>query len=141
MGRTASVKNEEIDGLNAINWPERFKSLHGRNPRVLHICNIANYAWVNASIMRRHNVDSVVLDPDFFHVASSPEWLEAHICGGHGDDFYPDWAGAKVHGFKRPDWYLNGPTPFVMRELVARQSSSSVKRFFFMNPIKTQIQY
>jgi hypothetical protein len=112
-------------------WPVRFKAQYGRAPRVLHVCNIANYAWVNASIMRRYGVDCVVLDPDFYHIASTPEWLEALIEGAVGDDFFPDWAAARVSDFTRPEWFINGPTPFVMRELAARETGNALRQAIY----------
>lgn len=119
-------------GVNdALGWPARFKAQHGRAPRVLHVCNIANYAYTNAMMMRRHGVDAVVLDPDFFHVASTPEWLEAEIAGDHGDDFYPDWPAAGVKDYQRPEWFINGPTPLVFPELAARESGDRFRRWRF----------
>jgi glycosyltransferase involved in cell wall biosynthesis len=119
------------DAAEPSNWPARFKAQHGRPPRILHICNIANYAWVNASIMRRNGVDCTVLDPDFYHVASTPEWVEADINGDHGDDFYPDWRGVRLKGFTRPNWFINGPMPFVMRELAAREAGNDRRRMMY----------
>jgi glycosyltransferase involved in cell wall biosynthesis len=116
------------DKQDPMQWPARFKAVHGRPPRVLHICNIANYAWVNASLMRKHGADCVVLDPDFYHVASAPEWLEAALGGEHGDDFHPDWNKAGLSGFTRPEWFINGPAAFVIRELAAREQGAGLKR-------------
>lgn len=124
-------QGDKAGPASSLGWPDRFLQEHGRRPRILHICNIANYAWVNASIMRRHGVDCVVLDPDFYHVASTPEWLEARIEGEHGDDFYPDWSKARVSGFQRPEWFINGPTPFVLRELAFRESGNAGSRAIF----------
>ncbi|MCZ8316880.1 glycosyltransferase family 4 protein [Phreatobacter sp.] len=100
----------------------------GRPPRVLHVGNIGNYAWVNAKLMRARGVDCVILDPDFYHVASAPEWLEAEISGDPGDLFYPDWRAAGARGFSRPEWFINGPGPFVLRELAAREAGRKVAR-------------
>lgn len=112
-------------------WPARFRAALGRAPRVLHIGNIANYAYVNAKLMRRHGVDAVVLDPDFYHFASAPEWLEAEIAGDIGDHFHPRWRDARLGGFARPEWFLNGPTPFVFPELAAREAGQRWRRALF----------
>ena len=112
----------------ALSWPQRFLERHGRRPRVLHIGNIANYAWTNAVLMRDAGVECVVLDPDFYHLASAPEWVEADVSGDLGDPFYPQWHKATVRGFSRPEWYLNGPTPFVLRELAGRESHRGLQR-------------
>jgi glycosyltransferase involved in cell wall biosynthesis len=115
----------------ALAWPERFRIRHGRRPRILHLCNIANYAWINAGLMQSRGVETVIVDPDNYHINSAPEWHEARIEADHGDDFHPRWHAAKVSGFVRPDNYLNGPTPFVYRELSARNLSSAHARWFY----------
>lgn len=112
----------------ALGWPARFRALHGRAPRVLHICNIANYAWVNATNMRRRDVDCVVLDPDFYHVVSSPEWLEADLKGDYGDEYYPRWRDVNLNDYQRPEWFINGPSPFVLSELAARERGDRFSR-------------
>lgn len=117
-----------IQASAPLSWPQRFLDRHGRRPRVLHIGNIANYAWTNAVLMREAGVECVVLDPDFYHLASAPEWVEADVAGDLGDPFYPQWHKATVRGFSRPEWYLNGPTPFVLRELAGRESGRRLQR-------------
>ncbi len=112
-------------------WPEHFQRRFGRKLRVLHIGNIANYAWTNASLMREAGADCIIIDPDSYHLLSSPEWTEARISGDVGDPFYPQWHKADVKGFCRPDWYMNGPTPFLMRELAAAESRNPIKQWFF----------
>jgi Glycosyl transferases group 1 len=109
-------------------WPTEFRNIHGRAPRILHIGNIANYAWTNAVIMRRAGADCVVLDPDNYHIVSAPEWIEADVVGDPGDAFHPCWHGMTVDGFRRPEWFINGPTPFVLRELAAREQGQPVAR-------------
>lgn len=125
----ASAGSIDING--ALGWPERFRAVHGRAPRVLHICNIANYAWVNASIMRRRGVHCVILDPDFYHVVSSPEWIEADFDGDYGDDYYPRWRDVNLNGYERPEWFINGPSPFVLSELAAREKGDRISRHVY----------
>lgn len=114
--------------MSDADWPARFRAAHGRAPRVLHIGNIANYAWVNARLMRARGVDAVVLDNDFYHFASAPEWLEAGIEGDIGDHFHPRWHAVRLAGFTRPEWFLNGPGVFVFPELAARESGQALRR-------------
>ncbi len=117
------------DGIEInSSWPNRFAALHGRKPRILHICNIANYAWVNAALMQRAGAENVVLDPDYYHINSAPEWYEADVSRSHGDDFYPRWHAAGLTNFTRPEFYINGPTPFVYRELAARNHGQRIRR-------------
>lgn len=94
---------------DALNWPADFARRHGRKPRVLHIGNVANYAYINAKIQRRHGIDAYVMDPDFYHIMASPEWIELSVEGDHGDDFFPDWSRTSAAGYERPDWFVQGP--------------------------------
>jgi len=111
-----------------LDWPERFRGAFGRAPRILHIGNIGNYAWTNATMMRRRGIDCAVLDPDNYHVVSAPEWVEADLEGDPGDPFHPRWSAMRVTGFRRPEWLINGPTPFVLRELAAREQGQAAAR-------------
>lgn len=108
-------------GADAIDLPQRFERRFGRRLRVLHIGNIANYAFVNARIQRRAGVDADCIDPNFFHIMASPEWLEAPIEGDHGDDFAPKWSRVKLGGYKRPEWFVQGDEELSFRYLAARQ--------------------
>lgn len=92
-----------------MTWPERFFAEHGRKPRVLHVGNVANYAYVNAKIQRQQGIDAYVMDPDFYHIMASPEWLEVEIDGAHGDDFFPDWSKTSAVSYQRPEWFIQGP--------------------------------
>ena len=94
---------------NALDWPAQFEKTHGRKPRILHVGNIANYAYVNAKIQRRNGIDAYVLDPDFYHIMASPEWIEVEVEGDHGDDFFPDWSKTSASDYKRPAWFIQGP--------------------------------
>jgi glycosyltransferase involved in cell wall biosynthesis len=82
-------------------------------------------------MMRAHGVDCTVVDPDFYHIASSPEWVDGDIDGDHGDDFYPDWRRVTVGGYTRPDWFLQGPSPLVFSELAARETGRRAAAYAF----------
>ena len=45
-------------------------------PRVLHIGNIANNAYLNARILNEAGIPSDVLVYDYYHVMACPEWEE-----------------------------------------------------------------
>ena len=113
----------------ALDWPSRFRALHGRAPRVLHICNVANYAYVNARMMRRVGIDADVFDPDFYHIMASPEWLEAEVDGDYGQDFYPNWGAVNLNGYKRPEWFIQAPLHLGLNYLASRAKgrATSVK--------------
>ena len=79
------------EAADPIEWPARFERRHGRKPRVLHICNVANYAYANARLMRQHGIEADVVDPDFYHIMATPEWYDTEVTGDYGDEFFPDW--------------------------------------------------
>lgn len=101
----AAVSNRS----EVLDWPRRFARTYGRAPRVLHLGNVANYAYVNAKLMRAHGVEADVFDPDFFHIMATPEWVEARVEGDHGDDFLPNWSAVNLNGYKAPDWFIQTP--------------------------------
>lgn len=108
-------------GPDALDLPYRFEQRFGRRMRVLHIGNIANYAFVNARMQRRAGIEADCIEPGFFHIMACPEWLEAPIEGDHGDDRTPKWSRVDLGGYKRPDWFVLGEEGLAFRYLAARQ--------------------
>lgn len=108
-----------------MSWPQRFRARHGRPPRVLHVGNVANYAFVNASLMRRHGVEADVIDPDSYHIMAHPAWSEALISGDWGDDFNPSWARVDLGGYRAPDWFAQGPRDLVLGFAAARAAGDA----------------
>ncbi|PZO78517.1 MAG: hypothetical protein DI629_11780 [Mesorhizobium amorphae] len=104
----------------APSWPERFRAAHGRAPRILHIGNVANFAYANAALQRRFGVDAEVIDPDSYHIMAHPAWAEAPIAGEWGDDFNPDWSRVSTGGWQAPDWFAQGPRDLVLAFAAAR---------------------
>lgn len=92
-----------------LDWPARFAAEHGRAPRILHVGNVVNNAYINSRIQRQRGVEAYVLDPDLYHIMASPEWLEVEIDGDYGHDFYPDWSKTSAAGYQRPEWFAQGP--------------------------------
>lgn len=90
-----------------------FKSFEIKNKRpfrVLHIGNIANNAYVNAKIMRRRNIEADVMSPDAYFVHTCPEWEEVDINEKTVlDTNFPDWSKVDLKGFRRPEWFFQGP--------------------------------
>lgn len=101
------------------------ESFLGRRLRVLHIGNVANYAFANARLMRQIGVDADVLDPDSYHIMATPEWYEAFVSGPWGDDHDPDWSRVDLCGYRRPDWFVQGPRRLALAVLTARQAGDS----------------
>lgn len=81
----------------------------GPRPRVLHIGNIANNAYLNARILRARGWDCAAVSYDYKHIMGCPEWEDADFDGSPGDHFDPDWASVDLRGFRRPDWFVSGP--------------------------------
>ena len=102
-----------------MDWPARFAAEHGRRPRILHLGNVVNNAYINATIQRTQGVDAYVLDPDLYHIMASPEWRDVEIDGDYGDDFYPDWSQTSAVDYRRPDWFAQGPILLAVAYLTA----------------------
>lgn len=112
----------------ALDFVERFSARHGRAPRILHICNVANYAYVTAKLLRRAGCECDVADPDFYHIVSAPEWYEARVNGDPGDQFLPKWSQLKVEGgYQRPRWFAQGPSLYTFKYLDALRSGRTVE--------------
>ena len=92
----------------------------GRPPRVLQIGNIANNAYLNAKILRRHGVEVDVCSPDYYHIMGCPEWEDADLPPARGSHFYPRWSRAELAGFQRPEWFAQGPAELCRAYLQAR---------------------
>jgi glycosyltransferase involved in cell wall biosynthesis len=101
-------------------WLADFLHRHGRRPRLLHIGNIANNAYNNAKLLIAAGFNCDVVCYDYYHIMGCPEWEDADFDGDHGDDFYPDWARVDLHGFRRPDWFVQGPQAVCLAYLNAR---------------------
>lgn len=111
--------------LDPLQFPIRFRQTYGRNLRVLHIGNVANYAYTNAKLQRELGIDADCLDPNFFHIMASPEWLEAPVEGDHGDDFQPRWSQVHLGGYRRPDWFVQGDETLAFAYLKAKIARNS----------------
>lgn len=116
----SAVHRSAIEAADPIEWPARFERRHGRKPRVLHICNVANYAYANARLMRQHGIDADVVDPDFYHIMATPEWYDTEVTGDYGDEFFPDWKNLEFGPYARPDWFIQGPRDMVFQYLALR---------------------
>jgi glycosyltransferase involved in cell wall biosynthesis len=103
----------------------QFHAEHGRAPRVLHIGNIANNAYLNAKILNRHGFDCDVLCYDYYHIMGCPEWEECDFAGTVDDQFRPDWSVLDLKGYERPRWFAQGPRHIAIEYLIAKRSGLS----------------
>ncbi|MEX2577570.1 MAG: glycosyltransferase [Verrucomicrobiales bacterium] len=87
--------------------------------RILHIGNIANNAWQNAKLMdKAEGCENFVLCYDYYHTMGTPEWEEADFDAAEIDDhFFPKWSGVDLHGFRRPESFVQGPRKLSLRYL------------------------
>lgn len=85
-----------------------FKKKNGRAPRILHVGNIANNAYLNAKFLRKEGLEVDVLCFDYYHILSSPEWEEALLTSTR-DDYSPRFDKLVTNDYKRPEWFVQGP--------------------------------
>lgn len=91
----------------------------GRPLRILHIGNIANNAYNNARIQRQWGIEADVLSYDYYHVMSTPEWEDA-VFDGEVEADCPNWWATSLKGWKRPEWFVQGPAAGCLQYLRAR---------------------
>ena len=72
---THHLSDQEID-----QWLSDFREAEGRAPRVLHIGNIANNAYLNAKILNRRGFECDVICYDYYHIMGCPEWGRVGNC-------------------------------------------------------------
>jgi glycosyltransferase involved in cell wall biosynthesis len=99
----------------------------GRPLRVLHIGNIANNAYNNARIQRQYGIDADVICYDYYHVMATPEWEDGGLTT-RLDPFLPNWWASNLKGFKRPEWYVQGPLALCLDYLDARWRGQEVRQ-------------
>src|ERR1700722_12149576 len=98
---------QDISEPELKKWLVDFHKVHNRSPRILHIGNVANNAYLNAKLQRKIGIESyVVIDQN--HIMSSPEWEDCDFDEDWGDDFNPNWKKMDLKGYKRPDWVITG---------------------------------
>ena len=113
------------NSMNArTRWIAAFVKKNGRKPKVLHIGNVANNAYLNAKIMREAGVDCDVLCHDYYHIMGCPEWEECSFDANGVDHFSPNWKGENLHRFQRPRWFVQAPFELGVNYLLAFNSGA-----------------
>lgn len=97
-----------------------FHKKHGRPPKILHVGNIANNAYLNAKFLNEAGFDCDVLCYDYFHIMGCPEWEDANFQTQSLDHFAPDWNSIDLGNFNRPTWFAQGSMPVCVDYLVAK---------------------
>ena len=82
--------------------------------KILHVGNIAQNGYINASILRARGHDCDLVAPDLYHAGSSPEWYELSITDVDaallGDDpYFPDFHALGPAVPEIGDWVAQGP--------------------------------
>lgn len=111
-------------------WVEEFRRKHGRSPAVLHIGNIANNAYRNAQLLRQYGVACDVICYDYYHLMACPEWEDADFEGAVKDQRFPDWNAVNLRGYKRPNWFVQGPVLDCLRYLQAKRQNKKFRAWF-----------
>ncbi|MGY3488963.1 glycosyltransferase involved in cell wall biosynthesis [Bradyrhizobium sp. USDA 4011] len=122
-GSTLAIEAETAHALRMIG---DFRRRMGRPLRVLHIGNIANNAYNNARIQRKYGIEADVLCYNYYHIMGCPEWEDGALQEGSSalgeDHFRPDWWATSLKGWKRPRWFVQGPSALCIDYLRARNA-------------------
>ncbi|MDD1444254.1 hypothetical protein MEO93_28735, partial [Dolichospermum sp. ST_sed3] len=112
-------------------WIERFRKDNGRLPKILHIGNVANNAYNNAKLLNARGIPCDVICYDYYHIMGCPEWEDADFKGRIKDQFHPNWRRVNRRGFKRPDWFAQGPLWFCIQYLLAKSQGHRARKGIF----------
>ncbi|MGY4317271.1 glycosyltransferase family 4 protein [Bradyrhizobium sp. JR3.5] len=127
---TLVQKDRDSDFQLQLAFLREFQRAHNRPLRVLHIGNIANNAYNNALIQRRFGIEADVICYNYYHVMGCPEW-EAASFDGNVDNMFPDWWATELSGWRRPDWFVQGPVLDCLSYLRAKDAGDSAAAAFF----------
>ena len=112
----------------ARRFVQEFYSCHRRAPRILHVGNIANNGYLNATLLNRAGFDCDVVCYDQYHIMSYPEW-EQDFEGDLGDHYRPDWTNVIRRGGRRPRWFAQGPRHLCIEYLIARRTGRWLRAY------------
>ncbi|MBR1207647.1 MULTISPECIES: glycosyltransferase family 4 protein [unclassified Bradyrhizobium] len=127
---TLVQKDRDSEFQLQLAFLREFQRAHNRPLRVLHIGNIANNAYNNALIQRRFGIESDVICYNYYHVMGCPEW-EAASFDGNVDNMFPDWWATELGGWRRPDWFAQGPVLDCLSYLRAKNAGDGEAAAFF----------
>jgi len=112
--------------MDNLSWINAYRAEYGRRPRVLHIGNIANNAYNNAKLLIEVGLECDVICYDYYHIMGTPEWEDADFTDSKIDQSYPNWASINLNGFKRPEWFVQGPLNLCLDYLLAKNGGDEV---------------
>lgn len=122
------TQSDSANGHIAQDFISRFQSRYGRSPRILHIGNIANNAYLNAKYLNEAGFDCDVICYDYYHIMGCPEWEDARFEARGLDHFQPNWTAVDLGGFERPKWFAQGPQKICIDYLIAKRRNQGKKQ-------------
>lgn len=100
-----------------------------RGTTILHVTNIANNAILNAQMLNDAGYPSYVIQHDYYHFATCPEWValdtDLYPSVNLGDDYFPNWWTLPAAARRRPRWYAQGPQHLAISYLTAAVSGQT----------------
>lgn len=81
----------------------------GNLMKILHIGNIANNAYLNASILNKAGIQNTVLCADYYHIMGCPQWEEGTDLLDYGCTPEALRLHAKQATAEAPAWFVQGP--------------------------------
>jgi len=89
--------------------------------RVLHIGNVANYAYNIARVLQTDDIISDVVTWDYYHINARPIWEDGDFDSADtGDQFFPKLPEPLEAKFEPPAWFFQGPRRLACHALIAR---------------------
>ena len=99
----------------------------GKKLKILHVGNIVQNAYVNASILNQRGHDCDVAAFDWYHFASSPEWYHLSEADADldqlADHYFPDFYALGKVLPRIADWVAHGPQINVLTYLNLRRKN------------------
>lgn len=101
---------------------------HASKKKILHIGNVANYAYNIGKVLQSPEVESHAISWDYYHINAQPIWEEGEFDPADiGDHFFPKLPSPTGAGFKTPVWYFQGPCTLACLALIARNEGKHVR--------------
>lgn len=110
-----------------LKWISEFKAKHGRNPRIIHVGNIAANAFKNVKMLNKLGLDCDVVSYNYYHIMACPEWEDAEFDYFTDNQMRPTWYKHDLHGYQRPRWFIQGSLADCARYIDAKFSGDSQK--------------
>jgi glycosyltransferase involved in cell wall biosynthesis len=109
--------------------------------RVLHIGNVANYAYNIGKILQSEGIENHVIAWDYYHINAHPVWEEGVFdAASVGDHFFPKLPGPYLTGFAEPQWFVQGPRVLACLALIAQNEGKFWRANFFRRLLRKHVK-